>query len=261
MASTATSVDLNATDGVQVLYMGHSFGRPFAERLDAFALRAGIANHETQIVFSGGESGSPGSLWASPEKRGQIQDLLRTGTIDVLVMICCSDEFVASNGASDQAIWDVAAYALAYNDATRIVLALPWVDFPADYADVARHRERSDGAYPAWERLAERLRADLPGADVVTTYHGAAIYALREMFEADRLPDVDRLIGDPATSLFRDQKGHAGRLAVDTGTLVWLADIYGIDPLLAPPFPAYDTDVRQVAHAVVTAPLGAASPR
>ena len=44
--------DVNADD-YNVLYIGHSFGRQFAESLEDYAHTAGVSNHATYIVFSG----------------------------------------------------------------------------------------------------------------------------------------------------------------------------------------------------------------
>ena len=40
--------------GKKVLYIGHSFGRPFARELPSFVEKAGIDNHVQEIVFRGG---------------------------------------------------------------------------------------------------------------------------------------------------------------------------------------------------------------
>jgi len=46
-------------EGVNALYIGHSFGRPFAEQFTDFTVNAGIESHTQQIVFSGGASVAP----------------------------------------------------------------------------------------------------------------------------------------------------------------------------------------------------------
>ena len=40
-------------EGLEVLYIGHSFGRPFAENMEAAAVLAGIEGH-TQLIVSRG---------------------------------------------------------------------------------------------------------------------------------------------------------------------------------------------------------------
>ena len=119
-------------DQFNALYLGHSFGRPFAEQMEDFSSRAGIENHTQHIIFRGGQNGSPQSLWESNSIRQDIQTQLDSGEIDLVIMICCSEEFLTSGGTTDQAIWDITEYALAQNPDTRIGLALPWVDFPTE---------------------------------------------------------------------------------------------------------------------------------
>ena len=105
-----TPEDVNADD-YNVLYIGHSFGRQFAESLEDYAHTAGVSNHATYIVFSGGASGAPDQLWADTADRKQIQAFLDTGEIDALIMICCSIEFVESEGKTDEAVWNFTDYA------------------------------------------------------------------------------------------------------------------------------------------------------
>ena len=55
------------------------------------------------------------------------------------------------------------------------------------------------------------------------------------MYEENLLQDTISLFGPKPTSLFTDQKGHQGQIAIETGTLVWLQSIYNVDlPLRIP---------------------------
>ena len=241
------ATDEAEVEGLEVLYMGHSFGRPFAENMETAADLAGIEGHNQLIVSRGGEKGAPQAMWEAPKVQAEIKAELNTGTVDVLIMICCSKELLNSGVTESWAELEIAEYALAQNPDTRIGLAMPWVDFPRTFSDSAEHRERTDDGYLAFQAFAEQLSADLGGADVFTFYHGAAIYELRDMFEQGALPEIESLIGPRATSIFTDEKGHAGLLAKDTGTLIWLNAIYGIDPLDVAMVDNYDVDIRQVA--------------
>ena len=173
-----------SADEYNVLYIGHSFGRTFAQKLETFAHNTGFEDHASYIEFSGGASGAPDALWADDEHRENIKAYLDTGEIDVLIMICCSVEFLETGGVSDEAIWNFASYALARNPATRIGLAMPWQDFPQDYASAEEHRDGADQAYAMWVDLANKLNADYPGADVFTFNHGEVVYDLRAAYEA-----------------------------------------------------------------------------
>ena len=59
-ADSATKVE-----GLDVLYMGHSFGRPFAENMETAADLAGIEGHNQLIVSRGGEKGAPQAMWVA----------------------------------------------------------------------------------------------------------------------------------------------------------------------------------------------------
>ena len=66
------------------------------------------------------------------EHQANIKAFLDTGEIDVLVMICCSPEFIETLD-TDLAIWNFTDYAVEKNPSVRIGLAMPWKDYPAEY--------------------------------------------------------------------------------------------------------------------------------
>tara|TARA_B000000609_G_scaffold153511_1_gene142073 strand:+ start:746 stop:2005 length:1260 start_codon:yes stop_codon:yes gene_type:complete len=239
------------SDEYNVLYIGHSFGRPFASQMESFASMVGI-EHNQSIVFSGGDSGSPEELWDDLEHRTDIIEILDGGSIDALIMICCSPSWQADYGMSDDdAVWNFTSYALEQNPNTRIGLAMPWEDFPLQYDNASEHRDLTDRGYNMWKNMANRLSGDFNNADVFTFYHGEAIYELRHMFEEGTLSDVDQLIGPSENSLFTDQKGHAGKIAIDTGTLLWMAAIHNVEPTSFPMFSDWQTDIRMIAQDII----------
>ncbi|MGB2176067.1 MAG: hypothetical protein ACPH13_06385, partial [Candidatus Poseidoniaceae archaeon] len=108
--------------------------------------------------------------------------------------------------------------------------------------------------YPYWVNLSEELSADFPNNEIFTFHHGALAYELREMFEAGELEgDINRLQGSKQTSVFTDAKGHAGQIMSDTGTLIWLHAIHGVEPLDMPEFTQWNTDIRVIADSVLNA--------
>ena len=236
------------SEDYNVLYIGHSFGRKFAELLEDYAHTAGETDHAQYIEFSGGESGSPGLLWEDAEHQANIKAFLDTGEIDVLIMICCSPEFIQTLD-TDQAVWNFTDYAVAKNPNVRIGLAMPWKDFPNEYENASEYATNSTlDLMPYWENLSQELSADYPGTEVFTFHHGALAYEMREMFEAGDLDeDIERLQGPKATSLFTDEKGHAGDILIDTGTLIWLHAVHGVDPMTMPEFTQWEVDIRQIA--------------
>ena len=248
--SETSPVDVNA-DEYNVLYIGHSFGRRFAESLEDYAHVAGFEDHAQYIEFSGGESGSPGLLWEDRAHRANIKAYLDTGEIDVLVMICCSPEFIQTLD-TDQAVWNFTDYAVAQNPDVRIGLAMPWKDFPSSFENASEYAANSTlDLYPYWVNLSQNLSADYPGTEVFTFHHGALAYELRDMFEAGELEgDVTKLQGNKATSIFTDDKGHAGSILEDAGTLIWLAAVHGVEPKDYPELDGWETDLRVVAQRI-----------
>ena len=239
-------------DQYNVLYIGHSFGKTFAEKLETFAHDTGFVDHASYIELSGGASGAPDALWADDGHRENIKAYLDTGEIDVLIMICCSVEFVETGGESDEAIWNFASYALDKNPATRIGLSWLWRDFPQNYASAEEHRDGTDESYALWVNLANDLNADYPDADVFTINHAEVVYDLRDAYEAGGLGgDVAQLTGPSRNSIFVDEKGHAGNITKDTGTLIWLHAVHGVEPNDAPAFPQWETDIRTIAQAAL----------
>ena len=239
-------------DDENILYIGHSFGRPFAKLVEEYAHTAGIKKHAQYIEFSGGESGSPALLWEDAEHRANIKAFLDTGEIDVLIMICCSPEFIETLD-TDQAIWNFTDYAVEMNPDVRIGLAMPWKDYPAEYENASEYAANSTlDIWPYWGNLSDDLSADFPGTDVFTFHHGAVMYELRAMFEDGEIDDdVRQMTGAKTSSIFTDAKGHAGYIAEDTGVYVWLNAIHGIDPMDMPRPGQYTVDIREIASKII----------
>ena len=58
---------LAETQGYNMLLIGNSFFRPYAEKLDDMAIHAGLDNHNSTTVFRGGDNGC--LLYTSPSPR------------------------------------------------------------------------------------------------------------------------------------------------------------------------------------------------
>ena len=227
VTETVESVDI--VEGKKVLYIGHSFGRPFARELPSFVEMAGIDNHVQEIVFRGGPNGSPQSLWEDPKVRVEIQDILAEGDTDLLVMICCSENFLESR-QSDWAVENWIDYAVSVNPDTDFALALPWPDYPEDYENNEAYSERIIEAHAsAWHPFIDDLRALYPQSEIKSIFHGRAAVELRGLFESGSLPEISKMTSKRPPGLFTDRKGHAGQILLDLGTLIWLGTIYDID--------------------------------
>ena len=84
------------TQGYNMLLIGHSFFRPYAENLDNLATEANLYKHNSTIVFRGGENGRPINFWndSTSEEHQLIKSTFDQGNIEVFGMkpkdiICC----------------------------------------------------------------------------------------------------------------------------------------------------------------------------
>ena len=226
---TETVESVGIVEGKKILYIGHSFGRPFARELPSFVEMAGIDNHVQEIVFRGGPNGSPQSLWEDPKVRVEIQDILAEGDTDLLIMICCSENFLESR-QSDWAVENWIDYAVSVNPDTDFALALPWPDYPEDYENNEAYSERIIEAHAsAWHPFIDDLRALYPQSEIKSIFHGQAAIELRGLFESGSLPEISQMTSKRPSGIFTDRKGHAGQILLDLGTLIWLGTIYDID--------------------------------
>ena len=246
-------------EGLTVLYIGHSFGRPFAEALPDFAEDAGVEGHVSHIVMRGGANGAPQALWDDDEAREEALDILATGEVDVMVMICCSESFVAEETlGTDPAIGLWMDEALEANPDTRFALAAPWPDYPERYSDNTPSYPDAESYAEVWEQylsywhlLIEDVRADYPGVAVTNLPHGRGAVELRTLYEADDLPEVVALTSWAQPSVFTDTKGHADQILLDLGTLVWLGVLYDLSPGQYPTPQGYETDLVGLAEQIV----------
>ena len=247
---SSTDAGAPPTDGLNTLYIGHSFGRIFAQRLPAFAEKVGVENHTQRIVFSGGASGAPLALWQDDTDRTDAQAILDGGDVDLLVMICCSQGWIET--AEDPGIINWMDYALERNPDTRFALAMPWIDFPERYDDAASYVALWEMGYAQWQQTAQALRSAYPGVEIFTIPHGRAAGELMTLFEAGELPDVNALRGGTNRAIFVDEKGHAGQILKDMGGAIWLGAIYGADVSDYAFERSYVTDIAGMAQTIVS---------
>ena len=106
-----------------------------------------------------------------------------------------------------------------------------------------------------WGDLIDQLRIDYPGVSVTSLPHGRATVELRTLFEAGALEDVTSMTSTPSTrgtGIFTDYKGHADRILVDLGTLVWVGSLYDVD-LTDFPLPVeYKADLIDIAQTIIS---------
>ena len=253
---TVTSTD-GSGSGYNALYIGHSFGTPFAERIEEFANNSEIDGHSQSIVFRGVNANvNPEGLLNDEAARAEVQLILDQGETDLLIMICCPND--PRNPTSFWGIPKWIDYALAQNPETRFGLALPWLDSPKQYSDAESFSNNWDMLHERlWLPVIDNLRTRYPGTEFLDIPHGAAAGELRNRFEAGTLNDVAALVGSDGAAIFRDDQGHPDDILHDLGTLIWLGLIYDVDLSVYPAgdpgnrISRYETDLREIAQSIV----------
>ena len=207
---------------------------------------AGVS-HTSQVVFSGGASGTPLALWQSKSKRNEAQAYLDAGDIELFGM---TFEPSAPTTAGYELWFN---YSLAKNPNTTIMLGFPWIDYPHEY-DAASYVStlRVEGIN-AWKDLLADLRSKYPNTTIIDVPYALGVAELRILFNASFLPDITCLQGPKETSLHTDTKGHGGLMLKDLASLIWLNRIYHVDLSTYTGALSYETDLRPIATAVLDA--------
>ena len=245
VGASAFAAEKRNSDGIVGVFMGHSFFRPFADALPAHAQRAGIAGHSQTSVFAGGENGAPQALWENPQNSAEVKAALDAGNVELFGMT------FHGNYPTTEGYENWIDYALQSNPDIEILIALPWSDFPAD-VDAETYASFWLNAHATvWQDFINSIRDLYPGLTIRSMPYGRSAIDLRNLFEAGNLPDVTAMTGDIDTAIFTDAKGHAGQILRDTGSLVWLRTIYGVDLDTYAWNDGYETDIRAIATEIV----------
>ncbi|MFK7977009.1 MAG: hypothetical protein AB8C02_12785, partial [Halioglobus sp.] len=231
--------------GFDSLFIGHSFFAPFVNGMPAHTANANIPNHTQSLVFGGGATGTPQALWENTSRRNSIQAVLDTGTVEMFGMTYHPD-YPTTEGYEN---W--IDYALSKNPNTRFFIGLPWLTTPASF-NATTYGDLWLGFHSgAWHAFIDQLRALYPGIDIACIPYGQTAVELRDLLADNNLPDVTGLTGAAAQSIFTDTLGHPGHILRDTGRLVWLNAIYGVDLATYSHDPGYITDLKAMAQAIM----------
>ena len=231
------------------LFIGHSFFKPFANNMDPLQQAAGQEARTFEVVFNGGSNGAPQALWENDQKRREIQRYLDGGNVELFAMT------YEGTYPTDEGYINWIEYARENNPDTTFVLALPWPDFPQDYATAEEYSTAWHAGHDGdWSDLVGSLRAAYPDNEFISLPYGQSALELRALLEKDQLPEVDVMISpeeDDDAGIFVDDKGHADEILVDLGTLVWGKVLYDIDPDASYVQGSYETDIAQIATDIV----------
>ena len=245
---------VEGSGGLNMLLMGNSFFRPYAERFSELALDAEFLEHKDTTVFRGGDNGTPIGLWNNADTQTEIKQILDSGDIQMLGMTWYYNE---NNPLSGFTEW--IDYALQNNPKIKIFVSIPPIDFPADWQQRAESfgynnvRELyefvvSDLTHKA---VIDQLRERYPSTEIFTLPTGWATFDLVNQYENDLLLDDVSLFGSYDDSIFTDAKGHQGKIVVYTGALVWLNGLYGVNLRTNEFDTGFNTDLHTIAEEIM----------
>lgn len=246
----------NGTDGYRMLLMGNSFFRPYAEKLDVMADQAGFVEHNSTNVFRGGDNGRPINLWndSTTQEHIDIKTALDKGDIEIFGMTAGHDSIDRIEGHRK---W--INYAIQNNPNINIFIAIPQIDFPAEW----EQRVQEYGFSTIQElydyfvndivhnEMVDQLRIEFPSTKIFTIPTGWASVTLDQMNIDNELIDQISRFGPASTSLFVDDKGHQGDIIIETGSLIWLNSTYGVDLSSFVYDTGFNTDLHQIAEQIL----------
>jgi len=242
--------------GYNMLLIGNSFFKPYAEKLDDLAVRAGFENHNSTRITRGGDNGRPINFWndANSNEHLQIKATLDQGNIDVFGMTAGNEPEDRTEG---HRAW--INYALQNNPNITIFIAIPQIDFPADWIQRAQEfgfdtiQELNDYFVNdiVHNEMVDQLRVEFPSTKIFTIPTGWASINLDQMnMDNELLDDISRF-GPQAISLFVDNKGHQGDIIREAGSLIWLNSIYGVDLSTFSYDTGFNTNLQDVAKQIM----------
>ena len=222
------------TQGYNMLLIGNSFFKPYAEKLDDLSILAGFENHNSTRITRGGENGRPINFWndSNTSEHQQIKATLDQGNIDIFGMTAGHEPEDPTEG---HRAW--INYSLQNNPNIIIFIAIPQIDFPADWEQRAQEYgfETIQELYDYFvndivhHQIVDQLRIEFPSTKIFTIPTGWTSVKLDQMNENNELLDDISRFGPQSTSLFVDPKGHQGDIIRETGTMLWLSSIYGVN--------------------------------
>ena len=254
------------TQGYNMLLIGNSFFKPYADNLNTLATQANLNEHSSTVVKRGGENGRPINLWndSTTEEHQLIKSTLDQGNIEVFGMTSGYD-IGSDNPTEGHSAW--INYALQNNPNIIIFIAIGSFDFP---------NGDSNGTRPDWDTFAsdndfnsiqefydfyinemihkeivDELRLEFPSTKIFTIPTGWATKNLAQMKLDNELLDDISIVGPKSSSIFTDEKGHQGQIVIETGTMVWLNIIYNVDLSSFNYDTGFTTDLNAIAQDII----------
>ena len=206
-------------------------------------------------ITRGGENGRPINFWNDSDSNEhlQIKAALDAGNIDVFGMTPGHEPEDRTEG---HRAW--INYALQNNPDIKILIAIPQIDFPADWEQRAEEYgfDNIEELYDYFvndlvhHHMVDQLRDEFPSTEIFTIPTGWTSVKLDQMNRDNELLDDIARFGPQPTSLFTDNKGHQGNIIRETGSLLCLSSIYGVDLSTFSYETGFNTDLHQIAKQI-----------
>jgi hypothetical protein len=145
------------------------------------------------------------------------------------------------------------------NPEVTVFIAIPNIDYPADWdqlvQDFGFNSVQDLYSYfvndVVHHDIVDELRAEFPSTNIFTIPTGWSAVHLKQMYHDNAWWDDIALFGPKPTSIFTDDKGHQGQIVIETGTLVWLNGIYGIEIETFDYDSGFLTDLNAIAQDII----------
>ena len=254
------------TQGYNMLLIGNSFFRPYADHLNNLASYANLNEHSSTIVKRGGENGRPINLWndSNTEEHQLIKATLDQGNLDYFGMTSGYD-FDSENPTEGHSAW--IQYALQKNPNIIIFIAIGSFDFPNGDSNSTRpdwDTFASDNGFNSIQEfydyyinkvihkeIVDELRLEFPSTKIFTIPTGWATKNLAQMNLDNELLDDISMVGPKSSSIFTDEKGHQGQIVIETGTMIWLNSIYNVDLSSFNYDTGFTTDLHSISQDII----------
>jgi len=252
--------------GYNMLLIGNSFFKPYADHLNNLAFEANLIEHSSVIVKRGGELGRPINLWndSNTEEHQLIKSTLDQGNIEVFGMTSGYD-IDSENPTEGHSAW--IQYALQNNPNIIIFIAIGSFDFPNGDSNSTRpdwDTFASDNGFNSIQEfydyyinemihkeIVDELRLEFPSTKIFTIPTGWATKNLAQMYLDNELLDDISMVGPKSSSIFTDEKGHQGQIVIETGTMIWLNSIYNVDLSSFNYDTGFTTDLHAIAKDII----------
>lgn len=252
--------------GYNMLLIGNSFFKPYADHLNNLASYANLNEHSSTVVKRGGELGRPINLWndSNTEEHQLIKSTLDQGNIEVFGMTSGYD-IDSENPTEGHSAW--IRYALQNNPNIIIFIAIGSFDFPNGDSNSTRpdwDTFASDNGFNSIQEfydyyinevihkeIVDELRSEFPSTKIFTIPTGWATKNLAQMNLDNELLDDISVVGSKSSSIFTDEKGHQGQIVIETGTMIWLNSIYNVDLSSLNYDTGFTTDLYTIAQDII----------